>query len=121
MVEGADFAVVECVNGHSFRIGAPPPPAQAGPRDVVATALTKPWNRRAHERDVIAQGRCARCKRKRGLKGTKHHCRKCADAMNRVSLRWQKKKGAARRRRAMQATRDEHARQMAGIKKEARR
>ena len=120
MVEGPDFAVVECVNGHAFRIGAPPPPTTPGPRDVVATARSKPWDRHAHERDVIAQGRCVTCRRKRGLKGTKHHCRQCADARNRRSLRWWKKKGAARRRHATQATKDEHARQMAGIKKKER-
>src|SRR5216117_373286 len=119
MVEGADFAVVECVNGHSFRLGAPPPPVTK--LDVLTTAMRELGNPEAWKQKFLAQGRCVRCKRFRGVKGTKHHCRKCADAMNRVSLRWQKKKGYARRRRAMQATRDEHARQMSGIKKEGRR
>jgi len=120
MVEGADFAVVECVNGHSFRIGAPPPPVTPGPRDVVTTARTKPWDRQAHERDLLAQGRCAKCQRPRGVKGTKHYCRRCADKVNRTSLKWYRRKGAARRRATTKATRDEHARQMSGIRKRER-
>ena len=119
MVEGADFAVVECVNGHSFRLGAPAPPVTK--LDVLTTARRALRDPQAWKQALMAQGRCVRCKRARGLKGTRAHCRRCADAVNRVSVRRRKKTGPVRRRRAMQATRDEHARQMSGIKKEGRR
>lgn len=118
MVEGADFAVVECVNGHAFRIGAPPPPVNK--LDVLTTAMRELGNPEAWKHKLVAQGRCVRCKRKRGLKGTKHHCRRCADVMNRASLRWQQKKGYARRRALTQAAKDEHGRQMRGLKKTER-
>jgi len=116
MVKGADFAVVECVNGHAFRIGAPPPPVNK--LDVLTTARRELGDPQAWKQRLIASGRCVRCRRQRGLKGTKHYCRRCADAANRTQrVRGRKRKGAyARRRQATQATKDEHARQMSGIK-----
>ena len=115
MVEGPDFAVVECVHGHAFRLGAPPPPVNK--HDVLASATKDIQDPGQWKEKLVAQGRCVRCKRKRGIKGTKHHCRRCADAVNRASLKRQRKKGPARRRQATQATKDEHARQMSGIRR----
>jgi len=114
---GVGFVVYECWMGHPFRVPPITSPPPVSKHDVLASATKDIQDPGAWKQKLMAQGRCVRCKRLRGVKGTQSHCRKCADAMNRVSLKWQKKTGYARRRAATQATKDEHARQMGGIKR----
>lgn len=118
-VRGGDFIIEECLNGHTFRSGAPAPPHDKKQhRDVLTTAILPKLaitSRQRRDQKTVAEGRCKRCGEKRepvstvrGVGATNTECAGCAD-------RSRVKSG---RRRALTPTqRAHHDRAMAGIKR----